>query len=70
MTLSNWIGLAIMAAIIIIGLSAYLYFRRKFVKMDGFEGIIAERGKAPRRADFDWAKKDILSLEQELSDKK
>ena len=51
MTLSNWIGIIIMVAILITGISVYFRFKRKFEKMDGFEGIITERGKHPRRVD-------------------
>lgn len=72
MTLSNWIGIVIMAVIVITGIIIYCYFRRKFEKMDGFEGFVTERGKRPRREDYNWEKTEIKFLKNILdsSDKK
>ncbi len=39
MTLSNWIGLVAMAVIVIVGLLIWLWFRRKWTRIDGFEFV-------------------------------
>lgn len=70
MTLSNWIGIGVTAIILIVGFSLYIHFRRKFKKMDGFEGIVVERGERPRRADFSLSTEEINKLEKELAKKK
>jgi len=53
-----------MVVILILGISIFLAYRRKFKKMDGFEGIVTERGKRSRRQDFDWSKE-----EKQMSDR-
>ena len=63
----NWLLVALGAIIIVTGILLYRWFRRKFVKMDGFEGFVEERGSFPRRKDFDWVKSDINRLEKEAS---
>ena len=68
MTLSNWIGLGIMAVILAAGITIYFAYRRYFKNMDGFNGFVTERGGRPRRADFDWAKAELRRLDQELED--
>lgn len=69
MTLSNWLGIGVMAIIIITGITVYLIYRRKFERMDGFEGFVSENGKRPRREDFDWMKAEQERLEKELKEK-
>jgi hypothetical protein len=54
MTLSNWIGLAVVAVILIVSISLLIHYKRKFKRMDGFEGIVTERGEDKSRASFDW----------------
>ena len=54
MTLSNWIELAAGLVILIAGISSLVHFRLKFRRMDGFEGVISERGQTPRRAGPGW----------------
>ena len=66
MTLVNWIITAVLAFVIIAGIVLFCLFRRKFVKMDGFEGIITEQGsKRPRREDFGWCRAEIERLKKE-----
>ena len=65
MTLSNWIELALLAVIIAAGSVLYVYFKRKLYDMDGFEGIVIERGKSPRRLKLD-AKDECEKLEELL----
>ena len=67
MTLTNWIGIALAAAILTTGILLYRYFHNKFKDMDGFEGIVTERGKR-RRVDFNW-EAEIERLEKELAEK-
>lgn len=43
MTTVSWIGLGIMAAILIVGITLYIYFRKKLDDIDGFEGFEKER---------------------------
>ena len=68
MTLSNWLELALMAAILATGLPLLLYFRHKFRVTDGFEGIVTEHGWQHRRVDPDW--EDKLKQLEELSKKR
>ena len=63
MSLSNWLGIALMAVILIVGISLYLYYRHKFRNLEGFEGIITERGKPLRRIDPNWIA-DLKHLEE------
>ena len=65
---TNWLFLAIGIAFLIIGVFIYRAFRRKFEKMDGFEGIINERNRRPRREDFDWSKAELERLEKEIEE--
>ena len=66
MSLINWIGIALMAVILVAGLLLWRGLRRRFERMDGFEGVITERGKPPRRVkDIDW-EAEINRLEEEL----
>ena len=51
MTLSNWLELALLCIILVTGFSLLRYCRHKYKKMNGFEGIVTERGAAPRRID-------------------
>ena len=68
MTLFNWLGLALTAIIIAVSIALHLYFRNKFYQLGGVEGFVAERGKLPRRADFDWEKAEVERLERELAE--
>ena len=70
MTLSNWIGIAVAVVIVIIGTALLVHFRKKFKSMDGFEGVITERGKRPRREDFNWMREEEKSFKKELYGKK
>lgn len=54
MTLTNWIGIALGAVIIIIGSVLLVYFRRKFKNLEGFEGIITEADGSEVRNHLDW----------------
>ena len=65
MTLSNWLGLALLAVIITVGLLLYFYYKRKFIALEGFEGIIIERGASPRRLRMD-ARDEYLQLQKLL----
>jgi len=56
MSLTSWIGIAILIVLIVAGTLTYRYVRRKFIRMDGFKGIITERGKRPPRSGHDWDK--------------
>ena len=67
MALSEWIMAALMAVIIITGLSLYFYFRQKFKKSDDFEGIVTERGRNVRRANIEL-EKELNDLEKELAE--
>ena len=49
MTLSNWLELIPLAVILTAGVLLFRYFKQKLHSMDGFEGILTERGKPPRR---------------------
>jgi len=49
MTLSNGLGLALMAAILGTGISLYMHFRRKFRAMNGFHGIVTQRSDGDYR---------------------
>jgi len=71
MNLSNlhWLGIVLGVVILVVGILLFRWFKYKFAKMDGFEGFITERGKRPRRADFDWAKSELERLKQEASQK-
>ena len=48
MTLSNWLGILATVLIIAAGVSLNIYFRRKFTQIDGFDGIVTERGASLR----------------------
>ena len=65
MTLINWLGLALTAVILAVSIALHFYYRRKFSKLDGFGGIVNERGETPRRADFNWEKAEAIRLEKE-----
>ena len=68
MALSNWIELAIMVAITIAGILLRRYLKRKLYRMDGFEGIITERGKPPRRNRQDFLE-ESAQLQQRINGK-
>ena len=61
----SWLGIAIGAVILFGGIFLYIWFRRKFERMDGFEGIVSERSKHPRRPDFDWENEEINYSDKE-----
>lgn len=42
MTFINWLGIGLMAAIIITGVFIYRHYRKKVNEFDGFGGIIIE----------------------------
>ena len=56
MSLNSWIGIVVLVVIIVAGTLTYRYVRRKFERMEGFKGILTERGKRPPRSDYDWEK--------------
>jgi len=62
MDLSNWAEIAVGIAILTVGILLLIYFRRKFRRLNGFEGIVTERGKLVRRTDPDW-KEELDRLE-------
>jgi len=52
MTSINWIGIGIMAAIIIAGSIFFVIIRKKFRELDGFQGVVTQKG--PRRKEHEW----------------
>lgn len=65
MDLSNWISIAVAAGIFIVGIAVFGWCRRKFKRINGFKGIISERGKRRHSADYDWNKKDSNEREKD-----
>ncbi|MCL2654875.1 MAG: hypothetical protein FWD65_04145 [Coriobacteriia bacterium] len=69
MSLSNWIELGVVGAILVIGLLLLFYFRHKFQSLDGFEGIVTEKNQSPRRADINLAE-ELELLEKTIKEKR
>ena len=69
MDLINWIGIAVAVVIVVVGIIVYTWLRRKFENMNGFEGIVVERGKRARRKDFDWLKLKEEEFQKEVEEK-
>jgi len=63
MSFSNWIEIAVGAFALAAGLLLLLWFRRKFKRLDGVEGIVMERGRPVRRMEPDW-QKELQRLEK------
>jgi len=45
-----------MAVIIIAGIALFVLIRKRFRELDGFEGIVTQKG--PRREPHDWCNED------------
>ena len=68
MATSNWIELAVLLLIIIVGIVVWWLCRRKLNLQGSVEGIITERGKPPWRQPLD-VEEEIEQLKAELGKK-
>ncbi|MCL2106592.1 MAG: hypothetical protein FWH26_06010 [Oscillospiraceae bacterium] len=68
MVLSNWIELAALVLGIAIGLILWQVCKRRLKQEGGFEGIVTERGKLPKRRPLD-VEEEIKQLKERLGRK-